>query len=128
MAYINDAVLDNGLSYVKTNADKIYICSQEPNTFAGASSTYALGVKDFGAGAAINGNIAAGSPSGRKVTTNAVTNGSVSGTGTASHWALVFSGSSVLIAASSLSATQAVTNGNTFTLTAFDIRLPGVGG
>lgn len=126
MAYINSIVLDSGLSYVKTNADKIFICSQEPNTYTGASSTYALGVKDFGAGGVVNGNIADGSPSGRKVTTNAITDGSVTGTGTASHWAMVYSGGTSLLAASSLSASQSVTTGNTFTLTAFDVRLAGV--
>lgn len=128
MAYIDDNVLDSGLNYVKTNADKIFICTQEPNTYVGATSTYAIGVKDFGAGGVINGAITAGSPSGRKVTTNAITNGSVTANGTASHWAMVYSAGPILIAASSLSAPQAVVSGNTFTLTAFDIRLPGVGG
>jgi hypothetical protein len=128
MGYLHDNVLDSGLSYLKSNASHIYICNAEPSTYTQASSTYALGSKNFGAGAVVPGALAAGSPSGRKATTAAITDGSVSGTGTASHWAITFNSSSILLAASSLSASQAVTNGNTFTLGAFDIRLPGTGG
>jgi hypothetical protein len=128
MAFLNDLTLDNGLSSVKSNADKIYICSQEPSTYTGATSTYALGNKNFGAGNVYPAAIAAGSPSGRKITTAAITDGSVTGTGTASHYAVVTSGSSRLEVAQSLSASQAVTNGNTFTLTAADLRLPNTGG
>lgn len=128
MPFINDNVLDSGLSYAKTNATHIYVCSAEPATFTAATSTNALGNKNFGTGAVFPAAIAAGSPSGRKITTAAVTDGSITGTGTASHWAITFATSSILIAASSLSASQAVTTGNTFTLGAFDIRLPGTGG
>jgi hypothetical protein len=128
MAYINSNVLDLGLSWAKTNADTIYICSSEPATYTAASSTYALGSKTFGNGNVFPATIANGSPSGRKITTAAVTDGSVTGTNTVGYWAIVWTVGSALIAASSLSAQQVVTSGNTFTLTAFDIRLPGVGG
>lgn len=60
--YINDNVLDNGLTQLKSQASDIYICSQEPATFTQASSTYALGRKNFGAGNVFPGAIAAGSP------------------------------------------------------------------
>lgn len=128
MPFLNDNTLDNGLAALKSAATHIYICNAEPATFTAATSTNALGNKSFGAGNVFPGAIAAGSPSGRKLTTAAVTDGSVTVTGTASHWAITTSGSSRLEAANSLAATQAVTNGNTFTLGAFDIRLPGTGG
>lgn len=129
VAYVNDIILDNGLSYLKTNADKIYInYTQQPATYTEATSTYACGNKNFGAGAVFPGAIAAGSPSGRKVTTAAVTDGSVTATQTAGWWSIVYSGGSALLVANNLSASQAVTNGNTFTLGAFDIRLPNMGG
>jgi len=135
MPYIADIVLDSGLSYAKTNADKIYICgTAEPATYTAATSTNALGNNNFGAGAVFPGAIAAGSPSGRKITTAAVTAGSVTATGTAGWWAIIYSagttgaGGTALLFASSLAASQAVTSGNTFTLGAFDIRLPGTGG
>jgi hypothetical protein len=128
MAFLNTNVLDSGLSWAKSNADKIYICSAEPATYTAATSTNALGNKNFGGGAVFPGAIAAGSPSGRKITTAPVTDGSVTGNGTATHWAIVYSGGSALVAASSLAASQSVVSGNSFTLTGFDIRLPGTGG
>lgn len=125
MSYLNDRVLDNGLSVLDTEADKIFICSAEPATYTAATTTNALGNKTFSAGAAF-GSPAARSPTGRKVTSTAITDGSVTGTGTstASHWAVVDSANSRLLAAYSLSATQAVTSGNPFTLPAFDIGIP----
>lgn len=132
MAFLNDNILDNGLAALKAAADKIYICSQEPATYTQATSTYALGNKDTGAaGNVYTGAIAAGSPSGRKLTSVAVAGGapgSVTATGTATHSAVVSSAQSRLEVAQALSASQSVTNGNTFTLTAQDVRLPNTGG
>lgn len=118
MAYLNDNVLDAALSYISTNTTTLYICSAEPSTYTEASSTYALGSKSSpSVGAAQDGDT-----SGRKSTISAITDGSVATSGTASHWALT--SGSILIAAGSLSASQAVTSGNTFTLTSFDIEIP----
>lgn len=126
--FLNDNTLDNGLAALKAAADKTYICNAEPATYTQATSTYALGNKNFGAGAVFPAAIAAGSPSGRKLTRAAITDGSVTGTGTASHIADVTSGSTRLETATSLSATQAVTSGNTFSLAAADVRLPNTAG
>lgn len=128
MAYVNDLVLDNGLSALKAAATHVYICSQEPANYTEASSTYAKGNKNFGAGNVFPNAIAAGSPSGRKLTSAPVTDGSVTASATVTHYAVVTSGSSRLDLANSLSASQAVISGNTFALAAFDIRLPNVGG
>lgn len=128
MAFLNDNTLDNGLAALKAAASHIYICSQEPATYTAATSTYALGNKNFGAGAVYPGAIAAGSPSGRKLTSAAVADGSVTASGTATHSAVVSAGSSRLEVAQALSASQVVTSGNAFTLTAQDVRLPNVGG
>lgn len=120
MAFLNDYVLDAALSKLDTEASHLYICSQEPTTFAQANSTYALGVK-----ASLSvGAPADRSPNGRKVTVAAITDGSVTGTGTATHWAIVDTTNSRLLATNSLTASQAVTSGNTFTLAALDIGLP----
>jgi hypothetical protein len=35
-------VADGGLNYVKTNCDRVFLCSQEPTTYAEASSGFAL--------------------------------------------------------------------------------------
>lgn len=121
MAYLNDRVLDNGLTVLDTEATHMYICSAEPTTYAQASSTYALGVKtslSIGAPAARSGG-------GREVTVAAISDGSVSATGTASHYAIVDATNSRLLAASSLSASQAVTNGNTWSTPSFTVGIPG---
>lgn len=124
MPTVGDRVLDLGLNVLDTEATHLYITSAEATTFTQASSTNALGNKNFGAGA-VTGAPAAGSPNGRKVTTAAITDGSVTATGTASYWAITDNANSRLLATGTLSASQAVTSGNTFTLGAFDIRLPG---
>lgn len=131
MAYLNNNTLDNGLAALKAAADKIYICSQEPANYTEATSTYALGNKDLTAGGVYPNAIAAGSPSGRQLVSAAVVSGapgSVTASGTATHSAIVTSGSSRLEVAQSLSSSQAVTSGNTFTLTAQTLRLPNTGG
>jgi hypothetical protein len=120
MAYINDYVLDAALAKLDTEANRLDITSQEATTYAEATSTYTLGNKT----SLSIGAPADRTPNGRKVTVAAITDGSVSATGTASHWAIVDTGNSRLLATGALSATQAVTNGNTFTLAAFDIGIP----
>lgn len=120
MSLIADYVLDAALAKLDTEANRLDICSQEPTTYAEATSTYTLGNKtSLSVGAPADR-----SPSGRKVTVAAITDGSVTGTGTASHWAIVDTGNSRLLATGALSSSQAVTNGNTFTLGAFDIGIP----
>lgn len=120
MAFLNDRVLDNGLTILDTEANRLDICSAEPTTYAEATSTYTLGNKtSLSVGAPADR-----SPSGRKVTVAAITDGTVSGTGTATHVAVVDTVNSRLLAVQALSASQAVTSGNTFTLPAFDIGIP----
>lgn len=128
MAYLNDNTLDNGLAALKAAASHIYICSTEPATYTAATSTNALGNKNFGAGSVFPGAIAAGAPSGRKLATAAVTDGAVTATGTASHYAVVASAATRLEAANSLSSSQAVTSGNVWTMGSVDVRLANTGG
>lgn len=119
MAYLNDEVLDQGLDYLTTNGSRVDICSTEPTTYAEATSTYTLGNKTGASvGAATNGDT-----SGRKVTIASISDGSVTGTGTAGYWALT-NGSNALLAAGALSSSRGVTSGDTFTLTAIDIEIP----
>ena len=118
---VQDRVLDLGLNVLDTEATHIRICTQEPTTYTEATSTYSKGYKNFGAGA-VFGAPAAGSP-GRKVTSAAITDGVVDGTGTVTKWAVTDETNSRFLATGSLAASQAVTNGNTFSLGAFDIKL-----
>lgn len=116
--YINDEIFDQGLDYADTNGTRVDITSQVATTYAQATSTYTLGNKT-----GLNtGATEAGDTDGRKVVVPAITDGSVTSSGTATHWALT-DGSAVLLATGPLSASQAVTSGNTFTLTAIDITI-----
>lgn len=109
MAFLNDLALDSGLSWVQTNGTRINICSAEPANFAGIAAVN-LGNKTVTTGAPENGAV-----DGRRCRVPAITDGNVTASGTATHWALS-NGSSVLVAAGPLTAGQAVVNGNTFTL------------
>lgn len=120
MATLGNNVFDQGLDYLQTNGVRLDICSQEPTTYAEATSTYTLGNKtslSIGAAADRGGG-------GREVTVPSISDGSVSGTGTATHWAITYPTGTELLATGSLSASQAVTSGNTFTLTSFTIGIP----
>ena len=120
MATLNDRVLDNGLTVLDTEASRVDICSQEPTSYAEATSTYTLGNETSISISAT----ADASPNGRKVTLAAVSGASVTGTGTATHYAISDTSNSRLLATGSLSASQVVTSGNTFSLAASDIRIP----
>jgi|TARA_R100000951_G_scaffold115291_2_gene122922 hypothetical protein len=120
MATLNNRVLDNGLTVLDTEASRVDICSQEPTSYAEATSTYTLGNETSISISAP----ADASPNGRKVTLAAVSGASVTGTGTATHYAISDTSNSRLLATGSLSASQVVTFGNTFSLTASDIRIP----
>jgi len=121
MPYLNDDVLDNGLAYVVTNGSRLDICSQEPANYTEATSTYTLGNKT----SLTAGSLQNGASSGRRTVIPAITDGSVTGTGTATHWAYSkTSATAALLAAQALSSSQAVTSGNTFTLDAISITFP----
>lgn len=120
MAFLADYALDAALAKLDTEANRLDICSQEPTTYAEATSTYSKGNKtSLSVGAPADRT-----PNGRKVTVAAITDGAVSATATVTHWAIVDTGNSRLLATGALAASQAVTNGNVFTLAAFDIGIP----
>lgn len=119
MAFLANAVFDSGLSYITSNGSRIDITSTEATTYAEATSTLTLGNST---------SLSVGSPAdrsggGREVTAAAISDGSITGTGTAAFYAIT-DGSSVLIATGSLTDPQSVTNGNTFTLGTFSIGIP----
>ena len=119
MTTIANAVFDSGLSTLTTNGTRIDICSTEPTTYAQATATYTLGNES---------SLSIASPSdrsggGREVAVGAVTDASVTGTGTAAFYAIT-DGSSYLYATGDLSASQSVTSGNTFSLGSFTIGIP----
>ena len=120
MPFINDRVFDVGLTVLDTEVNRLDICSAEPTTYSQATSSLTLANKTSPTVGAPSDR----SPTGRKVTVSAITDGSVTASGTASHWALTDTVNSRLLATGALSGTQVVTAGNVFTLGAFDIGIP----
>ena len=121
MPYLNPHYLDLALSAIDTATTRLDICTAEAATFTQATSTYTLGNKT---GLSI-GAPADASPDGRRVTVAAITDGTTTGSGTATHWAISDTMNSRLIASRPLASSKAVLSGNAFTLDAFDIRIPG---
>ena len=120
MATLNDRVFDQGLSVLDLEANQIHVTSQEATTYAEAITTYTLGNST---------SLSIGAPQdrtggGREVVVAAITDGSVTGTGTATHYAIVDTVNSLLLATSTLTASQSVTSGNTFTLSSVAIGIP----
>ena len=122
---LGNYILDIGLSALAFEANRLDICHTIPTTFAEAATTYTVGNKlTPSVGAPV-----AASPNGRKVTVAQITDGTITATSTgtsddAQFWALTDTVESRLLVAGSLASAQMVTSGNTFTLAAFDIRIP----
>ncbi len=119
MPLLADYILDLALSELDTATATLYICSAEPTTYTEASSTYALGSKTSLSIAAP----ADRAPNGRKVTIAAITDGTVSSAGTATHWAITKSGTT-LMATGALTPSFAVVTGPPFSVNEFDIGIP----
>jgi hypothetical protein len=120
MPLISDFLYDLALANLDTNANRLDICSSEPTTYTAATSTLTLGNKtSLSVGAPADRT-----PTGRRVTVAAFGDGTVTATGTATHWSIVDTTNSRLLATGSLAASQAVTSGNVFALPAFDIGIP----
>jgi hypothetical protein len=116
MAHLHDSVLDAALA-VLSGSKTLHILPAGTYADRAAVLAASLGNKAVTVGSAENGDT-----SGRKVRIPAITDGSVTASGTAAEWALI-DGSNYL-AGQDLASTQAVTNGNTFTLAATDIEIP----
>lgn len=122
MAYVDDHILDPSLSEIDTDCNSIHLCSAEPSTYTEATSTYTLGNR---ATPTIS-TPADGSPNGRAVTVSAITDGTVTSAGTATHYALVDTTGTRLLVAHSLASSVALATGSPWQSTAFTIRLPDV--
>jgi len=121
MAWLSNEILDGGLDVLDVSGTRLDITSQEATTYGNATTdgTYSLGYKT---GLAIPAPSERGA-GGREVIVPEITDGTVTETATATHYAIT-NGVDTLYATGSLSAGQAVTDGNTFTLTSFTIGIP----
>tara|TARA_R110000737_G_scaffold161509_1_gene189355 strand:+ start:165 stop:536 length:372 start_codon:yes stop_codon:yes gene_type:complete len=120
MATLDNRVFDNGLTVLDTEANKLLITSQEAASFTEANATYALG-NTTSLSIAAPSNRTGG---GREVVAAAISDGSVTGNGTATHYAIIDTVNSRLLATGSLTTSQVVASGNTFSLGSFTIGIP----
>ncbi len=105
MPFINNLALDDAVGWFTTNVTRMDITSQEATNYTEATSTYSLGNKT---GLTLTGPTD-GSPDGRAATVPAVTDGTTTSNGTATHWAVSKpTATTALGAAGALSASKAV--------------------
>ena len=121
MAYLNPRVLDLGLNVLTTETTRLHFCSAEPTNYAQAVSL-SLGSK----ASPTVGAPADRTPSGRKVTIAAVSDGAATAAGDITHFALVDGTNSRLLAAGTVAAARSAVSADTITSTAFDVGLDGV--
>ena len=108
-----DELMDQGLDLADTDGTRLDILTTVATDLTEATSTFTLGFDTVNTGAP-----EAGDTDGRKVVVPAITAGSVTLSGLATHWAL--SGVNFL-ASGTLSSSVQVTSGNAFTLDAINI-------
>ena len=120
MAALHDDVFDTGLTNLDTLTETLHILNADPGLTWGNIATMGLGSKAAPSVAAPSDRTGGG----REVVVAAITAGNITVTGTASHYALTDDSATKILATGSLSATQAVTDGNTFTLAEFAIGIP----
>src|SRR5512139_2885753 len=113
-ASLETQVLAFGLDVLNNEATHIMVCASEPTAYSLCSvgAANSLGYKAWAAGGSF-GDPSNHSVNGRYVASTAVTDGTIVTTGTAAWWASIDSTNSRLLAHQSLSASQAVTSGNT---------------
>jgi hypothetical protein len=109
------AVLDLALNDIKTNGNKLVVCSAQPTTYAEANVTYNLAAVTMASG---DYTLAAGDTSGRKVTTASKTALSITASGTATHVAIIDTVNSILKLVTTCTS-QALTSGGTVDVPGF---------
>ena len=120
MATLSNRVFDNGLTVLDTEANEIHVTSQEATDYTGATSTYSLGSSSSLSISAPQDRVAGG----REVVVDSITDGLISANGDVTHYAIVDTVNSRLLATGEITVPQTVTAGNTFTLSSITVGIP----
>jgi hypothetical protein len=115
------SVLDAALSYIKYNANRLCVCSQQPTTIAMAVSTEMLAWLSI---ASTDLSLWAGSVNGRRIVVASAISFAVSVTGSAQHVCLAAASctmSGLLLVTTCTS--QVLTAGNTLTVPEWDYEI-----
>jgi hypothetical protein len=114
----SDTFLDGSLDVLISNGDLLVICSAEPTNLTEAVTTFALADVSLSGSDYTKAN---GDVSGRKVTIAAKSGIAVDTTGTATHVAIVDSGTELLY--TTVCNSQGVSGGGTADTSSFDIEI-----
>jgi len=120
MAYLNPRIYDNGLTVLSSEANALHICTTEPTTYTEAVTTYTIGNKASPIIAAPTDRTGGG----REVVVSAISDGSVTAAGTPNFVAIVDTVNLRLLMTGALTTTEAMLNGDTFTINQFAIGIP----
>jgi hypothetical protein len=107
--YINPNIIDLALNDIKTNANKMVLCTQQPTSYTEANATYALASVAM---TSADYTLANGDTSGRKITVAAKSAVPVTTSGSGTHVALIDTTNSILKFVTT-TATTAVAAGGT---------------
>lgn len=118
--FADNDMIDASLNYLKNNADRIFLCSQQPANYVEANATYNLCT--FSINSTNYTGPADGDANGRKVTVNQVSGVNATANGTANHVVLGISANTT-IKYGTTCANQAVTTGNPIQINAWDVEI-----
>lgn len=123
--FIDDRLQDFGLDHLKDNVTLYVLCDGQPLDFSDATTDLGLGGNALGEilVGPTDVVIGAGDVSGRKATVGAQANIPVDVTGDLDHIALVDETNSVLLAVTTVSNAQTITQGNNVDMAAFDVEI-----
>jgi hypothetical protein len=115
--FLHNDNMDAVLTSIQADAEKLYVCNEQPTSFLEASDVYALGVKD---NPAFTGPY---TEDGKRILRiNAVTDGVVLENGFAGFIALTKDSTSKLVAVFALDEVREIDGQTVWTLTGYEIR------
>lgn len=120
-SFIGDRIFDEGLNSFNAECDLLTLVTTVPTNYTEARTTYQIATKS----APTISTATDKSGGGREVTVSAITSGGiVNANGTASHWTLLDTANSRLLAYGELDSLLILTTAYSFTLTEFTIGIP----
>jgi len=114
--------VDNGLAAIHQLADAIWLCTEDPATYADATVNYALGYSKWPGPGSVFDPVQPGVPMGRQVTSMAIIDGVVTKSGIASYWAVCDTANARLLATGLLGHAVPMVAGQRFQLGPFSIQ------
>ncbi|WP_319577666.1 hypothetical protein [uncultured Desulfobacter sp.] len=120
MPALGNQVFDNGLNHITNNTEKLYLLSAYAGLTWSNIASYAVGSKSAPAIASPSDRTAGG----REVVVSAITDGLVTATGIATHYAMTDDSEAAILVSGELDAPLSVTSGGVFAVEEFAVGFP----